>query len=770
MTGIIKKACLVLFLLCLSCTLSVPFSAGQENNETVIIAPHHLSSTEFLPIVIRVMNGLGGIDTTVTGSFRLDADYAYLGTSDVAVKNGVGSVLKSVEASNDFSLVLGNYSGRTSVSATTSLPVQRHVNRTISSREVWSAASEHRVVGSLTIREGGELIIEQGAAVILGSKTNVMVNGTIIAEGTEDFPITFMAANADSHWGGIEIRKGAGSFAYCFFVQGGADSSQSFGHSDSQPVLKVYSGSLDVDNGFFFDNTGKALGGYNGVIDIDSSLLSRCDTGAEFKLCRGAVTNTYFTDIPSEDESRVDDDNDLLYFAEIYPGSDEPVQVSGCYFVNGHDDGIDIFETTVNISGNVFLDIADKGVSIGGAAENVTITHNLFVNTDIAVAVKDSSNALIDHTTIDDTEIGIYAYIKGDPVKLGGTAVVSNTIFSRCHNTVIKYDNDSKIEVSYSLSDSGNIPGTGNIEGDAQFVSIEDRNYTLRADSPAIDAGNPQYQPDDDASRTDIGVFPFYRETEQIVLNEINYNSLDTNDPGDWLELYNPNDYPIDMSGWIFRDSNTAHGFVFPFAYTLAAGEYGVICADRALFANIFPEVTPCTGEMDFGLSGAGEFICLIDSNGVVVDSLHYDDNMPWPEGPDGSGSTLSLINPDLDNALPSSWAASKYYGTPGKINDTFQYYIKESDQLVTSIALEQNYPNPFNAVTTIPFILALPDRVTLDIYSMNGQKVSTVSNNILTPGPHELIVNLDNVSSGVYVYRISTSTTSKTKSMLLIK
>ena len=770
MIDIAKKICQMLLTVCLVCILFVPDSRGQESSEIVIIAPDNLSSASLLPVVVRIFAGLGRLDTTVSGSLSLDADYAYLATTPVAVKNGVGSVLTAVEASDDFSISLNGYSGEKTVSARTSLPIVQHNNRTVSAREIWSASEEHHVLGDLTVLDGGELIIEKGAAVLLGDKSNVTVNGTITAEGTEKRPITFIARDAGSPWGGIEVRSGTGSFAYCFLVLGGADTEKSFGHSDSQPVLKAYNATLAVDNCFFFDNTGKALGGYSSEIDIASSLLSRCDTGAEFKLCRVSVTDTYFTDIPSEDDSRVDDDNDFLYLSGIFPDNDEPSQVSSCYFVNGYDDGIDIHGAPVIITDTVFFDIADKAVSIGGAAKNVSILRNLIANTSIAVAVKDASEVLIDHSTIDDTDTGIYAYIKGSTAETGGTVTVTNSIFSRCYNAVIQYDSNSSIEVSYSLVDSELLPGTGNISGEPQFVSSKNRNYELRADSPAIDAGDPEIVPDEDASLTDIGAFPFNKRFERIVINEINYNSLDTYDPGDWLELYNPNEFPVDMSGWIFRDSNIAHAFVFPDAYVLAPGAYEVICANRSLFSQIFPDISPYPADMDFGLSGSGELLRLIDSTGIVVDSLSYDDMLPWPEEADGSGSTLSLINPELDNALPASWGPSAGYGTPGKRNDTFRYYNRHCKEVVTSLALEQNYPNPFKAVTTIPFILSKPGRVTLELYSISGQKLSTIVDKTMTSGHHEVPVNIEDASSGVYLYRITTAGSSKTKSMLLIK
>ena len=43
-----------------------------------------------------------------------------------------------------------------------------------------------------------------------------------------------------------------------------------------------------------------------------------------------------------------------------------------------------------------------------------------------------------------------------------------------------------------------------------------------------------------------------------------------------------------------------------------------------------------------------------------------YDDVDPWPTDADGAGSTLALINAEIDNIDPSNWIASGANGTPG--------------------------------------------------------------------------------------------------------
>jgi hypothetical protein len=88
---------------------------------------------------------------------------------------------------------------------------------------------------------------------------------------------------------------------------------------------------------------------------------------------------------------------------------------------------------------------------------------------------------------------------------------------------------------------------------------------------------------------------------------------------------------------------------------------------------------------------------------------------------------------------------------------------------------LYQNYPNPFNPATRITFELAEPDVVELAIYDASGRRVRTLVDGVVTAGPH--IVTWDGnasdgtaVASGVYWYRLETTTGQSSKKMVLLK
>ncbi|TVM02718.1 MAG: hypothetical protein CV087_08895 [Candidatus Brocadia sp. WS118] len=83
---------------------------------------------------------------------------------------------------------------------------------------------------------------------------------------------------------------------------------------------------------------------------------------------------------------------------------------------------------------------------------------------------------------------------------------------------------------------------------------------------------------------------------------------------------------------------------------------------------------------------------------------------------------------------------------------------------------LFQNYPNPFNPVTTIEFSLPKPGFVTLKAYNILGQEISTLVSEKLSAGIHKYYWNANDLTSGVYFYKIETDRHSLMKKALLIK
>lgn len=85
-------------------------------------------------------------------------------------------------------------------------------------------------------------------------------------------------------------------------------------------------------------------------------------------------------------------------------------------------------------------------------------------------------------------------------------------------------------------------------------------------------------------------------------------------------------------------------------------------------------------------------------------------------------------------------------------------------------ITLYQNYPNPFNLETVISFDLPMSGLVTLDIYDLLGRKVSNLVDKSMLPGHHEIKWRADNLSSGMYFYRLQAGELNITKKLTFLK
>jgi len=92
-----------------------------------------------------------------------------------------------------------------------------------------------------------------------------------------------------------------------------------------------------------------------------------------------------------------------------------------------------------------------------------------------------------------------------------------------------------------------------------------------------------------------------------------------------------------------------------------------------------------------------------------------------------------------------------------------------------SGIELHGNYPNPFNTSTTIAFTLPAPGFIHVDIYSVSGQKVRELLTGTVTNGNHTVVwdgrdISDRQVSSGVFISRLTVNDYSETHRMMLVR
>lgn len=246
-------------------------------------------------------------------------------------------------------------------------------------------------------------------------------------------------------------------------------------------------------------------------------------------------------------------------------------------------------------------------------------------------------------------------------------------------------------------------------------------------------------------------------QTAPIRISEIHYHPADNQASGDWVELFNPMPFEVDISGWIFKDEDPSHAFHLPSGTIMPAKGYLVLAEDLSLFSGAYPSVTNVLGSLDFAFSNSGELLQLLTPSGEVVNEVRYTDEPPWPKAADGNGPTLELANLVDDNQNPRFWfSSSAMGGTPGYENSVaVPVSTPGKPELPREIALEAAYPNPFTSSTAIPFSLPESGHVEIRVYNALGQMVGTVIDAVLSAGYHEVVWEVGNEASGAYFYEL---------------
>jgi hypothetical protein len=94
---------------------------------------------------------------------------------------------------------------------------------------------------------------------------------------------------------------------------------------------------------------------------------------------------------------------------------------------------------------------------------------------------------------------------------------------------------------------------------------------------------------------------------------------------------------------------------------------------------------------------------------------------------------------------------------------------VEELEQIPNQVVLHQNYPNPFNPTTTIAFSIPRPDLVSIKVYNIVGDEITTLINDELSIGNHSIKWDGSLQPSGVYFVQIESSGFVQTRKMVLL-
>ncbi len=95
---------------------------------------------------------------------------------------------------------------------------------------------------------------------------------------------------------------------------------------------------------------------------------------------------------------------------------------------------------------------------------------------------------------------------------------------------------------------------------------------------------------------------------------------------------------------------------------------------------------------------------------------------------------------------------------------------VDDNPGLVNRFELEQNYPNPFNPSTTIRYTIAEKGLVTLKVFDILGREVTTLVNEVKNAGTHTVNFSAKDLTTGMYIYTLTSGNFTSTKKMMLVK
>jgi hypothetical protein len=184
------------------------------------------------------------------------------------------------------------------------------------------------------------------------------------------------------------------------------------------------------------------------------------------------------------------------------------------------------------------------------------------------------------------------------------------------------------------------------------------------------------------------------------------------------------------------------------------------------------------------------QFENYFDYSDTLINYSKYYYKYAWPDAkatkfmldPDGEPLmptdpmvyNLKVTNSSLRNASTTggvigdlTWELPNGYNS---LQSDIATDVKETRLQPDEFALGQNYPNPFNPTTKIEFAVPASGNVSLKVFNVLGQEVTTLINKQMQAGVHQVNFDASKLSSGLYIYKLESGANIITKKMMLLK
>ncbi|MDX1699533.1 MAG: CotH kinase family protein, partial [Melioribacteraceae bacterium] len=193
--------------------------------------------------------------------------------------------------------------------------------------------------------------------------------------------------------------------------------------------------------------------------------------------------------------------------------------------------------------------------------------------------------------------------------------------------------------------------------------------------------------------------------TKEVILSELMSSNISTiqdnaGEYDDWLEIYNPHDTAVSLSGKYLTDKiNNLTKWQFPDNVTIQPNQFILIWCDE--------DQEQSGPHINFKLNSDGEFVAIVDNDGItIVDSV----TLPALSA-DQSYSRNNNIEEWYISTMPTPGESNLLTNVQTEINERFNFRLEA-------------YPNPFNPSTTIEYEIAKTMNLQLRIFDVLGRTV----------------------------------------------
>jgi len=144
------------------------------------------------------------------------------------------------------------------------------------------------------------------------------------------------------------------------------------------------------------------------------------------------------------------------------------------------------------------------------------------------------------------------------------------------------------------------------------------------------------------------------------------------------------------------------------------------------------------------------------------------DGGATWTQQTSGTTNSLYGVSfTDSENGTAVGMQGTILRTTNGGVSFVEE---EEIDEIPTGYKLSNNFPDPFNSSTKIRYSVPQSSQLQIKVFDLLGNEIETLVNEEKPIGTYEITWTAENVTSGIYYYRLRAGSFLETKKMVLLK